>query len=187
MSYVINSKNMKKQMKKKRKRIIDYGIIIVLIILLLIIAFSTNVVNIQKISENVRRQLYGDPIDLETGLINNDYFGISSDGKNAEETTKGLNEAIEYASKNSINYIKIQAEVTLRLFIFTVKDRNILCPGFSAPCPLHGISGCARYPARRPAGLYSPTACQYKNTIAPFSPCAPVYSDIYPCFSAAAG
>ena len=27
-------------------------------------------------------------------------------GKNAEETTKGLNEAIEYASNNSINYIK---------------------------------------------------------------------------------
>ena len=79
MSYVINSKNMKKQMKKKRKRIIDYSIIIALIILLLIIAFSTNVVNIQEISENVRRQLYGDPIDLETGLINNEYFGINSE------------------------------------------------------------------------------------------------------------
>ena len=29
-------------------------------------------------------------------------------GKNANETTKGLNEAIEYASNNSINYIHIQ-------------------------------------------------------------------------------
>ena len=81
MSYVINSKNMKKQMKKKRKRIIDYSIIIAVIILLLIIAFSTNVVNIQEISENVRRQLYGDPIDLETGLINNEYFGINQKSK----------------------------------------------------------------------------------------------------------
>lgn len=29
-------------------------------------------------------------------------------GKNAKETTKGLNEAIEYASNNSINYIKLE-------------------------------------------------------------------------------
>ena len=76
---MINSKNVKKQMKKKKKRIINYSIIISVIILLLIIAFSTNVVNIREISENVRRQLYGDPIDLETGLINNEYFGINSE------------------------------------------------------------------------------------------------------------
>ena len=48
------------------------------------------------------------PIDLETYVINNNYFGISSNGEKAENTTKGINEAIEYASKNNIEYIKLE-------------------------------------------------------------------------------
>ena len=44
----------------------------------------------------------------ENGLINNEYFNISSDGKNAKQTTSGINEAINYASKNDISYIKLE-------------------------------------------------------------------------------
>ena len=50
----------------------------------------------------------GEPIELSTGMINNKYFGISSAGKNANQTTKGSNNAVEYANKNNIEYIKLE-------------------------------------------------------------------------------
>ena len=41
-------------------------------------------------------------------MINNNYFGINSNGQNPEETTEGINKAIEYASDNGIQDIKLE-------------------------------------------------------------------------------
>ena len=97
---------------KKRRKIIILSFIFIIIVLL-VIALSTNVINIQQINENIRKSLYGEPIDLNTGIINNEYFNISSDGTNPIDTTKGLNKALEYAKNNNIRYIKFQKGVYL--------------------------------------------------------------------------
>lgn len=68
-------------MKNRKKRIPIFGLVIIFIIIILIILFSTNVINIQEINENIRKSLYGDPIDLDTGVINNEYFNINSERK----------------------------------------------------------------------------------------------------------
>lgn len=57
--------------------------------------------------EDLKVQKYGKPIS-EDGTINNAYFSIHSDGTNEKDTTKGINEAIKYASKNNIKYIKLE-------------------------------------------------------------------------------
>lgn len=44
----------------------------------------------------------------EEGLINNYYFKISNDGTNEINTTRGLREAMEYAQKNNIEYVKLE-------------------------------------------------------------------------------
>ena len=54
------------------------------------------------------KEIYGNPINEETGTINNAYFNINSNGEEAENTTKGINRAIEYASKNGIKNIKLE-------------------------------------------------------------------------------
>lgn len=94
-------------MKIKKRKIVILSFIFI-IIALLVIAVSTNIINIQQINENVRKSLYGEPIDLSTGIINNEYFNISSNGTNAKNTTDGLNKAIEYASENNIKNIKLE-------------------------------------------------------------------------------
>ena len=94
-------------MKIKKRKIVILSFIFI-IIALLVIAVSTNVINIQQINENIRKNLYGEPIDLSTGIINNEYFNISSNGTSAKNTTDGLNKAIEYASKNNIKNIKLE-------------------------------------------------------------------------------
>lgn len=94
-------------MKIGKRKIIILGIILVIIVLL-VIAFSTKIMDMQQINENIRKNLYGDPIDLETGLINNEYFKIENDGTNPVETTNGLNSALEYSNINNIKYIKLQ-------------------------------------------------------------------------------
>lgn len=63
----------------------------------------------------------------EDGLINNNYFNIKINANTKEDallTTKGINEAIKYANKNNITYIKLEtgtytidvvsSEITLR-------------------------------------------------------------------------
>lgn len=92
---------------KKRRKIIILSFIFI-IIALLVIALSTNVINIQQINENIRKSLYGEPIDLNTGIINNEYFNISSDGTNSIDTTKGLNKALEYCKKENIENVKLK-------------------------------------------------------------------------------
>ena len=115
-------------MKNKKRRILILSFII-MIIAVLIIGFSTNEITIQQIDENIRRNLYGDPIDLETGMINNEYFKISNDGTNATDTTKGLNEALKYSNINNIKYVKIQngnylINGTIRIYSNTEIDLN---------------------------------------------------------------
>ena len=90
-------------MKKKRKLLIGLSIIVGILICIFLLSHNEK---IQNIREDTRKLLYGEPIELSTGMINNQYFGISSEGKNATQTTKGINNAVEYANKNNIEYIK---------------------------------------------------------------------------------
>lgn len=49
------------------------------------------------------------PIDVDTGLINNEYFSISKGNENAAmQNVEGINNALSYAEKNNINYIKLE-------------------------------------------------------------------------------
>lgn len=64
--------------------------------------------SIKQIKYYYLEKIYGQPIDIETGIINNDFFNIDSTGKECVNTTKGINEAILYANKNNIEYIKLE-------------------------------------------------------------------------------
>lgn len=90
-------------MKTKKK-------IVLLIIFILIICIIYAIVS--GVSQNmffyIKRQMFGEPINKETGLINNNFFGISSDGKNPKQTRVGINDAIAYAYYNNISYIKLE-------------------------------------------------------------------------------
>ncbi len=70
-------------------------------------------VHMNKVKLNNIDKMLNEPIDLNTGLINNDYWNISSNGTNATETRKGINDAIEYASQNKIEYIKLEKGIYL--------------------------------------------------------------------------
>ncbi len=80
-------------MKKNRKKLIF--VFLVLIIFAIILKQ-----NIRKIvnNEEILKQIYGEPIG-EDGTINNSYFGIEINGKNAKDTLDGINKALEYANK----------------------------------------------------------------------------------------
>ena len=80
-------------------------IVLIIVIILIILSFMWRT-NIKEIIEKVQIQNYGEPIS-ENGEINNAYFKINSEGKNAKETTKGINNAIEYANIHNIKYIKL--------------------------------------------------------------------------------
>lgn len=86
---------------------------IILVLISIIFIISIFYINIEKVdliflSKRIIALYTEDPIDIETGIINNSYFGISSDGENAKSTTNGINKAIEYASKNNIEFIKLE-------------------------------------------------------------------------------
>lgn len=115
----------------KRKK--GFFCIIVLIIIAIIIGIVANAnrENLKNIYYEVKKQLYGDPIDIETGMINNSFFDIFSDGSNATRTRKGINEAIEYASTNNIEYIKLQkGNYLVDSFVYEINgnkyDRSII-------------------------------------------------------------
>lgn len=92
-------------MKKKiLLTLIIIGIISMIIIGLLFCRSET----IKNIDYNIRKNLYGDPINLENGLINNNFFYINKEGKNAKQTTEGINDAIKYASDNNITNIQLE-------------------------------------------------------------------------------
>lgn len=80
-------------MRRNRKKLIF--IFLVLIIFAIILK-----PNIRKIvsNEEILKQIYGEPIG-EDGTINNSYFGIEINGKNAKDTLDGINKVLEYANK----------------------------------------------------------------------------------------
>ena len=76
-------------------------VLIILFLMVLILVYITNFSQIQDYIK-INIQKYGEPIDIETGMINNKYFNINPNGENAQKTTEGLNKAIKYAKKNNI-------------------------------------------------------------------------------------
>lgn len=113
-----------------KKRIILIGIILfTLIVVILLISIDKQVV--ENIYYDAKKQLYGEPIDIDSGLINNKFFNISSNRTNASETRKGLNEAIDYANKMNIKYIKLQkGHYLIDSFVWEINgnkyDRSII-------------------------------------------------------------
>ena len=85
-------------------------IIWIFILIILIIIVLCNFLFRETIKKQINQLLHSaeEPINLTTGLINNDYFNISKDGTNSEETTRGINRAIVYAYRNNINNIKLE-------------------------------------------------------------------------------
>ena len=80
-------------------------IVVIFIIITLIILFNRE--KIQQYYVDEIKKLEESPIDYETGLINNSYFNINAKGEEAEETTEGLNKAIQYAKDNNITNVKL--------------------------------------------------------------------------------
>ncbi len=89
------------------KRKINISIFLLIIFVIFIIIIS-NYDRIQHLIEEVIYKSYEEPINKNTLIINNSYFGINSNGENEKETTEGINNVIEYASKNNIKEIKLQ-------------------------------------------------------------------------------
>lgn len=92
----------------KRKIVILFCLIILIILFIFIYC---NMSYVKYIPYSIRQKLYGEPINKETGMINNQFFNINSEGKNAKSTTSGINEAIEYANMNNIEYISLQTGI----------------------------------------------------------------------------
>ncbi len=90
----------------KNKKIIMFSILI--IIFIVIYYMYTHISEINDLTISIKQQLYGEPINIQTGEINNQFFNINSEGKNAKSTTNGINNAIEYAYKHNINYVKLK-------------------------------------------------------------------------------
>lgn len=112
-----------------RKKII---IIIIIIVFVSTICFIINRENeVNELYYYIKKQFYGEPINLETGLINNNFFQISKEGKDATKTRKGINEAIKYASEHNIGYIKLEkGKYLVDTFIYEINgskyDRSII-------------------------------------------------------------
>lgn len=104
---------------RHNKKIIFFLLILFLLLFAIFVLVKNDV--IENVYYNILEQFYGEPFS-EEGLINNSFFGIKSDGTNADSTTKGINKAIEYANKNNIEYIKL--EKGTYLIDGTVTDRN---------------------------------------------------------------
>lgn len=90
---------------RHKKKIIFFLLILLLLIFTILILEKNDL--IENAYYNVLKQFYGDPFS-EDGMINNSFFGIKSDGTKADSTTKGISNAIEYANKNNIEYIKLE-------------------------------------------------------------------------------
>lgn len=90
---------------KNRKVIIC---LVFIISIILIYGIFIYIHHMDEIITDIKIARYGEPINLETSTINNEFFGISDDFSNARKTTEGINEAIKYASRNNIEYIKLE-------------------------------------------------------------------------------
>lgn len=94
----------------KRKKLMFFIVFLILILIVFYIIFRNGI--IQELYYSTLKKFVGEPISND-GTINNSFFGINSDGTSATKTTKGINKAIEYASKNNIEYIKLEKGVYL--------------------------------------------------------------------------
>lgn len=90
------------------KKILRLIFVFVFIFICINAIMNIKIFNKNTIKETMLKAIVGNPIDLDTGLINNEYFSINSNGKNASKTTKGINDAIKYANENNIEYIKLE-------------------------------------------------------------------------------
>ena len=90
----------KKFNKINGKKIIS--VIIILVVIMNIIYNEKIIEELRKIKRKLMEPIFSD------GTINNEYFDIDSNGNMPKETTKGLNEAIEYAFQNNITDLKLQ-------------------------------------------------------------------------------
>lgn len=91
-------------MKKKYYKIVIFPLFLIILLMFYTMQHTDN---IEKISESILIKLYGVAIK-EDGTINNNYFGIKNDATNSKETTKGINNAINYANKKNIKYLKFE-------------------------------------------------------------------------------
>ena len=107
-----------------RKKTKSFIILLGVLFFLVIIYFP--VMSLIKTMPYYRFKMYGDPIDLQTGMVNNAYFEIYSDGTNIAETTLGINNAIEYARKNNIEYIQFE-KGTYIIRAFGDEDKRGVC------------------------------------------------------------
>lgn len=92
--------------------------VFIVLIILFIIIYIFKSENITKFIGEMRIKQYGEPI-ADDGTINNNYFSIYADGTNEKDTTEGINRAIEYASQNNINYIKLETGIYLVDGVYT--------------------------------------------------------------------
>lgn len=75
-------------MKIKNKRIKRLIFIIVILIIFVLLIFLHNSNSMRIIKEVSLKQLYGDPIDIKTGIINNEYFNINSTRRECRKYNK---------------------------------------------------------------------------------------------------
>ncbi len=92
---------------KKIKKICFIVVILFMCIVVINVIFKKNILNI---IEKLKIQAYGEPINVENGLINNKYFGIDNTGdeKNALNNRNAINDAIDYAYRNNIEKITFE-------------------------------------------------------------------------------
>lgn len=92
-------------MRKNKKKISIFLILLFLMIIVVIILQNNFII---ETASQIMVQQYENPINLETGEINNNYFNINSIGKQEENTTEGINNALKYCSRNNIKNIKFE-------------------------------------------------------------------------------
>lgn len=93
--------------KNKRRFINKIAFILCIVFLLILIIFIANKRYMLSLNTFSTEKIQEKPI-LDDGEINNKYFGIYNDYSNPRKTLQGINEAIEYAAKNNIKYIKLK-------------------------------------------------------------------------------
>lgn len=90
-------------MKKFKKRIMIIGFILIILVIIFLILFQNNFV--RRTASNLFVRKYEEPINPETGEINNEYFNINNEGNEEDNTIKGINEALSYCSKHNIKNV----------------------------------------------------------------------------------
>ena len=121
---------MLKKLKVEKKNVKTIFTILLILLAIIIICSFLLRGNIQHQINILKEKFDGKPINLNTGIINNEYFNISRDGTNSEQTTKGINRAIVYAYKNNIKNIKLE-NGTYLIKIDEQKKGIIMCSNIS--------------------------------------------------------